>query len=92
VVFGGPTEKFRENEVTKLQQKALTETKIKALKGYLDKGGSILYFSGEGGDDATGTNFNYFLEAYGIEVNTDAVIRSAYMKYPHPKVLHSVLC
>ena len=51
----------------------------------MDAGGRVLYFSGEGGDSRTGTNFNYFLEEYGIEVNSDSVVRTAFLKYLHPK-------
>jgi intraflagellar transport protein 52 len=56
------------------------------LKNFLENGGSILYLSAEGGDSKTGTNFNYFLEEYGIEVNSDSVVRSTFYKYFHPKV------
>jgi intraflagellar transport protein 52 len=42
--------------------------------------------SGEGGDSKTGTNFNYMLEEYGIEVKSDSVVRSTLYKYFHPKV------
>jgi intraflagellar transport protein 52 len=59
--------------------------KFKALHHFVENGGRVLYFSGEGGDARTGTNFNYFLEEYGIEVNSDSVVRTAYLKYLHPK-------
>eukprot|EP01116_Phalansterium_solitarium_P020480 TRINITY_DN6061_c0_g1_i1.p1 TRINITY_DN6061_c0_g1~~TRINITY_DN6061_c0_g1_i1.p1 ORF type:complete len:446 (-),score=156.17 TRINITY_DN6061_c0_g1_i1:213-1550(-) len=72
VVFGGPQEKLKESE-------------FKALKQFIDNKGSVLFFSGEGGDQTTGTNFNYFLEEYGIEVQHDSVVRTAYLKYLHPK-------
>ncbi|PRP81243.1 hypothetical protein PROFUN_02077 [Planoprotostelium fungivorum] len=72
LVFGGPREKFKESE-------------FKALTEFVERGGSVLYLSGEGGDNKTGTNFNYFLEEYGMSVNNDSVIRTSYQKYQHPK-------
>jgi len=36
---------------------------------------------GEGGENAAGTNINYFLEEYGISVNEDCVIRASHAKY-----------
>lgn len=41
---------------------------------------------GEGGENKWGSNVNYFLEEYGIWINSDAVVRSSYLKYMHPKV------
>ena len=32
-----------------------------------------------------GTNINFLLEEYGIMVNNDAVVRTNYYKYFHPK-------
>lgn len=72
LVFGGPREKF-------------TTSEFSALKQYLDRGGSILYLCGEGGDAQSNSNFNYLLEDYGMSVNSDAVVRSVYYKYFHPK-------
>lgn len=60
----------------------------------MERGGSILYMTGEGGESAFNTNFNYFLEEYGMSVNPDAVARTVYFKYFHPKevyVTHGVL-
>ncbi|KAJ3321013.1 Intraflagellar transport protein 52 [Boothiomyces sp. JEL0866] len=56
IVFGAPREKFSTAEFT-------------ALKGFLERGGSILYMTGEGGESAFNTNFNYLLEEYGMTVN-----------------------
>jgi intraflagellar transport protein 52 len=39
----------------------------------------------EGGEAKSDTNLNYFLEEYGVAVNNDSVVRSAYFKYFHPK-------
>jgi intraflagellar transport protein 52 len=50
--------------------------------------------SGEGGDSALNTNFNYFLEEYGMSINGDSVARTVYYKYFHPKevyVTHGVV-
>ncbi|KAI9179974.1 hypothetical protein H9P43_005306 [Blastocladiella emersonii ATCC 22665] len=75
LVFCGPREKFSTSEFS-------------ALKSYLDIGGSILYLVGEGGEAASGTNFNYLLEEYGMSVNSDSVVRTSYYKYFHPKEAH----
>lgn len=40
------------------------------MKQFLENGGSILSMAGEGGEDNMKTNINYFLEDYGISVNT----------------------
>ncbi|KAJ3375358.1 Intraflagellar transport protein 52 [Allomyces arbusculus] len=72
LVFCGPKDKF-------------TSAEFSALKSYLDIGGSILYLVGEGGETASGSNFNYLLEEYGMSVNADSVTRTSYFKYFHPK-------
>ena len=71
-VLPGPREKF-------------SETEINYMKKYLETGGSILVMLGEGGEKRFGTNINFLLEEYGIMVNNDAVVRTNYYKYFHPK-------
>lgn len=71
-VLPGPREKF-------------SETEINHMKKYLEGGGSILVMLGEGGEKRFGTNINFLLEEYGIMVNNDAVVRTNYYKYFHPK-------
>ncbi|XP_052258135.1 intraflagellar transport protein 52 homolog [Dreissena polymorpha] len=56
-----------------------------SMKRYLDTGGSILVMAGEGGESRFDTNINFFLEEFGINVNSDAVVRTSYYKYFHPK-------
>jgi intraflagellar transport protein 52 len=72
VLLCGPREKFSEAECT-------------ALRHYVRIGGSVLIFIGEGGEQRFATNINYFLEQYGIIINNDAVIRTMFYKYFHPK-------
>ncbi|KAG4088529.1 hypothetical protein H8356DRAFT_1724269 [Neocallimastix lanati (nom. inval.)] len=72
IIFGGPREKF-------------TTSEFSALKTYIENGGSIFYMTGEGGENQYNTNFNYLLEEYGIMTNLDAVTRTVYYKYHHPK-------
>eukprot|EP00614_Pseudopedinella_elastica_P017812 CAMPEP_0172646564 /NCGR_PEP_ID=MMETSP1068-20121228/240309_1 /TAXON_ID=35684 /ORGANISM="Pseudopedinella elastica, Strain CCMP716" /LENGTH=257 /DNA_ID=CAMNT_0013460829 /DNA_START=383 /DNA_END=1153 /DNA_ORIENTATION=- len=72
IVFGGPRERFTENEMDE-------------LKGFVNKGGSVVFFVGEGGDGAAGTNVNAVIEEYGMEVKQDAVVRTVYYKYLYPK-------
>lgn len=38
-----------------------------------------------GGEPSSGGNLNFFLEQYGIAVNSDCVVRVAMRKYFHPK-------
>jgi intraflagellar transport protein 52 len=73
LVLGGPREMFTHDEV-------------EALKDFLGAGGSLLVCLSEGGETKLNTNINYFLEEYGISVNSDTVVRSVYSgKYFHPK-------
>ena len=48
----------------------------------------MLVSLGEGGEAAFGTNINYFTEEFGIACNSDAVVRTVYYKYLHPKEVH----
>eukprot|EP00164_Ancoracysta_twista_P002160 GFYU01002852.1.p1 GENE.GFYU01002852.1~~GFYU01002852.1.p1 ORF type:complete len:441 (+),score=122.35 GFYU01002852.1:170-1492(+) len=81
LVLPGPREMFSTSE-------------FETLKEFLNNGGSILVTLGEGGEKRYGTNINYFLEEFGINVNNDCVVRTVYYKYPHPKevqVSHGVV-
>ncbi|XP_075033703.1 intraflagellar transport protein 52 homolog isoform X1 [Mixophyes fleayi] len=71
-ITAGPREKF-------------TAAEFESLKLFLEKGGDILVMLGEGGETKYDTNINFFLEEYGIMVNTDSVVRNVYYKYFHPK-------
>ncbi|KAK2173400.1 hypothetical protein NP493_879g01061 [Ridgeia piscesae] len=71
-VLAGPKEKF-------------TSSEFETLKKYVETGGSLLVMMGEGGDSKYNTNMNFFLEEYGIAVNNDAVVRTHFYKYFHPK-------
>uniref|UniRef100_H2YKM6 ABC-type uncharacterized transport system domain-containing protein n=1 Tax=Ciona savignyi TaxID=51511 RepID=H2YKM6_CIOSA len=62
-----------------------TSLEFESLKRYLEGGGSVLVLLGEGGEGSFNTNINFLLEEYGIMVNNDAVVRSVYYKYFHPK-------
>lgn len=71
-MFVGPRTKFKADE-------------FDAMKSYMEGGGSILITLGEGGETRYDTNVNFFLEEYGIAVCNDAIVRSSYYKYHHPK-------
>ena len=75
LIVAAPREKFSKAE-------------FDALKAYVAEGGSLLIALGEGGEAALGTNVNYLTEEFGISCNRDAVLRSVYHKYPHPKEVH----
>ncbi len=72
VVFGCPRERFTSGE-------------FEVLKRYVRQGGSVLVLLAEGGEGKAGTNINYWLEEYGIAINSDAVVRTTHYKYLHPK-------
>jgi len=81
-MFYGPKDKF-------------TEVEFEALKQYMENGGSVMFFIGEGGESKFPTNINYLLEEYGIMINNDAVVRTAFYKYHHPKescITSGVIC
>jgi intraflagellar transport protein 52 len=71
-VLAGPKAMFKTSEIS-------------AMQNFLKEGGSILLMAPEGGDERNGSNFNFFLENYGIEVNTDSVVRTSFDTYLHPK-------
>ncbi|KAF4028348.1 putative ABC transporter domain-containing protein [Phytophthora infestans] len=72
LVFAGVRERF-------------SSTEFATLKDFLNSGGSILLMLGEGGEQTFDTNLNGWLKDFGIFVNPDAVIRTVYHKYHHPK-------
>lgn len=81
-VFAGPREMFSVDE-------------FEAVKEYINTGGSVLFLLGEGGETKFNTNANYLLEEYGVAIKNDAVVRTVYYKYHHPKeafVSDGILC
>ena len=75
VIFCGPRERFSSAE-------------FEAMKAYLEEGGSIIITLGEDGENAFNTNVNYFCEEFGMAFAEDAVVRTVYYKYLHPKEVH----
>jgi intraflagellar transport protein 52 len=75
VIFCGPRERFSSAE-------------FDAMKEYLNEGGSIFVTLGEDGEPSFGTNINYFCEEFGMAFSEDAVVRTVYYKYLHPKEVH----
>jgi intraflagellar transport protein 52 len=71
-LFLGSREKFTADEFT-------------VLKQFMEGGGAVMILLGEGGESKFPTNVNYFLEEYGVSINNDAVVRTAFYKYHHPK-------
>jgi intraflagellar transport protein 52 len=73
LVFGNPRDKFTAGE-------------FDVLKKYIEQGGSVLFMAGEtNGNKERDTNINYLLEEFGMSINNDAVVRTVYYKYHHPK-------
>jgi intraflagellar transport protein 52 len=66
-------------------QKKFSANEFEAFKRFLANDGSILILLSEGGETKLETNINYFLDEYGINVNSDSVIRTTYYKYFNPK-------
>jgi intraflagellar transport protein 52 len=66
-----------------------------AIGSLLAAGGGLLVVLSEGGErgppagsnssGGAGSNINYLLEQYGIAANPDAVLRTSFHKYMHPK-------
>lgn len=71
-IFGGPREPFSDVEFDEMKQ-------------WLHSGGRALVLLADGGEKVGGSNINAFIRDYGISVNNDSVMRSAYYKYLHPK-------
>ncbi|XP_064485249.1 intraflagellar transport protein 52 homolog isoform X2 [Ornithodoros turicata] len=71
-VLPGPRQKFTESEFNQLRQ-------------FVENGGRLLVLLGEGGEKRFQTNVNFLLEEFGISINNDAVVRTSYHKYFHPK-------
>lgn len=57
-----------------------TTQEYEELKNFILSGGSILILLSEFGEKVSGSNINYFLEDFGIAVNTDSVIRTSFVK------------
>eukprot|EP00331_Platyophrya_macrostoma_P006041 CAMPEP_0176428450 /NCGR_PEP_ID=MMETSP0127-20121128/13158_1 /TAXON_ID=938130 /ORGANISM="Platyophrya macrostoma, Strain WH" /LENGTH=383 /DNA_ID=CAMNT_0017810137 /DNA_START=152 /DNA_END=1303 /DNA_ORIENTATION=- len=62
-----------------------SKSELDALKNYIEGGGNVFVLMTEGGETKNNTNVNYLLEQYGINVNNDCVVRTAFYKYFHPK-------
>ncbi|XP_029408686.2 intraflagellar transport protein 52 homolog [Bactrocera dorsalis] len=71
-VLAGPQDRF-------------TEEEFQVLKEFVEKGGKLWVLLGEGGEQEFNTNVNFFLEQYGIYINSDTVVRPHYYKNFHPK-------
>lgn len=66
-------------------RETFTVSELEVLKEYLDGGGRVMVLLGEGGEAKYKTNINFLLEALGIVVNNDAVVRTVYHRHLHPK-------
>lgn len=56
-VLAGPQDRF-------------TEEEFEVLKTFVNSGGSLWVLLGEGGETEFNTNVNFFLEQYGIYINS----------------------
>lgn len=71
-ILAGPQEKFNEVE-------------FEVLKEFISSGGSLFVLLGENGETDFDTNINFLLEEFGMNINSDSVVRPHYYKYFHPK-------
>lgn len=71
-IIAGPQQKFNEIE-------------LESLKDYVNNGGSVMVLLAENGENAFDTNINFLLEEFGMNINSDSVVRQHYYKYFHPK-------
>lgn len=63
----------------------LSPNEISNLVRYVETGGCLMVFTGEGGDTKNGTNVSTVTEKFGIKINSDCVVRTSFYKYFHPK-------
>lgn len=71
-ILAGPQQKFNEIE-------------LESMKDYVNSGGSLMVLLAESGENAFDTNINFLLEEFGMNINSDSVVRQHYYKYFHPK-------
>ncbi|KAG5683607.1 hypothetical protein PVAND_012880 [Polypedilum vanderplanki] len=71
-IVAGPQQKFNEVE-------------LEAMKEFINQGGSLMVLLAENGENFFDTNINFLLEEFGMNINSDAVVRQHYYKYFHPK-------
>lgn len=71
-IVAGPCQKFNEIE-------------LEALKEFINNGGSLMVMLAENGENFFDTNINFLLEEFGMNINSDSVVRQHYYKYFHPK-------
>jgi intraflagellar transport protein 52 len=55
------------------------------MKEFVNSGGSLMVMLGENGENVFDTNINFLLEEFGMNINSDSVVRQHYYKYFHPK-------
>jgi len=78
---------FESSKITILPNpnRKLSAREFENLKSYVINGGSILILLSANGEKGSGSNINFFLEEFGISVNSDTVIRPSFVKpYYHP--------
>lgn len=76
IIMGAPTSKFELSE-------------IKCIKGFIHDGGSVLIMAQEGGESKPNSQISKLTSEFGIKINNDCVVRTAYRKdYFHPKEVY----
>eukprot|EP00939_MAST-03C_sp_MAST-3C-sp1_P000002 g2.t1 len=72
--------------ITASPREGYTDDDIAVLTKFVEGGGKLLVLANEGG--VKDSNLNKLLKNYGIQINQDAVVRTVYYKYPHPKEVY----
>lgn len=62
-----------------------TEEEIAALSKYIKEGGNVLCLMTDGCDVRNNSNLSILTSQFGIECNSDCVVRTSFYKYFHPK-------
>jgi len=52
---------------------------------YVESGGRLLILANEGGDQKNNSNINKVSSKFGIQINSDCVVRTSFYKFFHPK-------
>jgi intraflagellar transport protein 52 len=66
-ILAGPQQKFNEVE-------------LEAMKEFVNNGGSLMVLLAENGENFFDTNINFLLEEFGMNINSDSVVRQHYYK------------
>ena len=87
LIIPNPNRKFSSNQFEQLKKFYDNGGSLLVLLKWVDKTfDQLLICQSENGEKGSGSNINFFLEEFGISVNSDCVIRTSFVQpYYHPK-------